>query len=227
VITQLRNAGRLGLTAAAAVAVMAAVLFRLSLAGAPSTQSGAAGPGGSATPVSAIGSDAGHCDALHVTEERVTPAQELSVARNVVTATVVDVDSTSHWATPTDTRPDVKYASQAWATIYTIVHVRVSGVARGSATTGQTLAVRVQGGTIPSALNGGAGCMKVDYSGAGTIAPGSSVVLFLGHVPALAQATVGADFDVTDSWVVDDQMVNAPDGTSRTLASFLAQADGN
>jgi hypothetical protein len=158
----------------------------------------------------------------------VTPAQELALGRNVVTATVVDVEASARWATPTGAMPTGKYFSQIAAALYTIAHVKVTGVGRGAAAVGQTLTVRVQGGTIQTSPSGAAGaCTTVQFTGNGSITPGASVAFFLGSVPALAPAAVTSDFDVTDSWGIDNQAVQEPDGASLSVAAFLAQAQGD
>lgn len=165
---------------------------------------------------------------VYVSIERAAPALELTGAWTVVVATVVDVETTSRWATPSGERPVAKYVSQVIAALYTVAHVQVTGVVRGRAAVGRTLTVRVQGGTFAESLSGATGgCTTVEHTGNGSITPGASVLLFLGSVPALRAADTPADFDVTDSWAVDNQVVMEPDGTSVSVDALIAQAQGN
>ena len=210
------------------VLVIGALALSRSLAGSPTVAGAtgptdppavsAIGPGPSATPAFS------GCRALHIETDRAAPSVILGYARSVVRATVLDIDAQVHWATPDGSMPTGMPYLSALNTAYRTAHVRVTGVRSGPMAVDEVVAIRVQGGSFPGAINGQTdGCSTIIFDGTAEIVPGADVVLVIGPVRALG-ATPTATFDVSDAWAITNGSVQEPDGTKVMIQSLLAGA---
>lgn len=212
-----------------AVVLAAAVIVRAT----PAAQSVAGAAGPTQPPTSVDGSTPGGtfstalsgCRMLRIEEDRAAPAAMVALMSGVVRATIVDIDSAVRWATPDGSMPHMGATLETLNAAYRVAHVRVTAVRSGQESVGQVLAVRVPGGSFPGTISGGSdGCSTIVISGTAALDPGSDVVLLFGRVPALGP-TPASTIDAVDAWPVVSGNVQQPDGSSVSIASFMAGAD--
>jgi hypothetical protein len=191
----------------------------------PSTAvGGISGPSMSAVPVSTAISIASTNPApcrnviAHPVKATNTVAGLSSLSDLVVVGTVQRVDA-GRWNSPDGLPPVLKDRPPLVSDVYHLVSVKVTGLGKHSGASalrvgaGQTVEVRVVGGTI--------GCSRYAVEGLAEPGIGQGVGLFLGHWLLLDSATA-SDFDVLDIWPVNNGLLSADGATPVSISDFLA-----